>query len=217
MATTKRRSKPKLGPGSLRVRAWLHSAIWPLREALARELHLLEHGHLTWAANHQVLAGFRPARAQLGAAGRANLDDLIAVHAPALAAIIDAQEQAIADTTRAAALAQAQLVANEVPAAIDRARQRRRVEDRFVPELAEEVINRTVGHRVALDRSVLDALRPVLEAIPRTGGLADVDAGHARLVDATQALAAALDDHRAELCNRYDLPPAPLVEPAPHR
>ena len=38
MATTKRRSKPKLGPGSLRVRAWLHSAIWPLREALARAL-----------------------------------------------------------------------------------------------------------------------------------------------------------------------------------
>ncbi|MBL8620424.1 MAG: hypothetical protein JNK64_03945 [Myxococcales bacterium] len=217
MATTRRRTKPKLAPGSLRVQAWLHSAIWPLREALARELHLLEHGHLTWSASLQTLAGFRPARVQLSRASRVNLDDLIAIRAPELVEAIEAQEQAIAGAVRAAAVAQAQLMAGEIQGALDRSRQRKRIEERFVPDLAEEVINRTVGHKVGIERSVIDAIRPFLEAIPRTGALAAVDAAHAELVGATQRLASALDALRGALCDAYDLPPAPIVEPAPHR
>ena len=216
MATPKRRTRPKPGPGSLRVQGWLHSAMWPLREALARELHLLEHGHLTWSASQQQLVGFRPARSQLTSAGRANLDDLITAHAPALAATIAAQEEAISATIRAAAVAQAQLFAGEIQSALERSRQRKRIEDRFLPELAEEVINRALGRQVAIDRTVIEAIRPFLDAIPRAGALAAVDAAHERLVDATQALAAALDKLRTELCDTYDLPPAPIVDAAGH-
>lgn len=216
MPPAKRRPRRKPAPGSLRVAAWLHSAIWPLREALGRELAFLEHGHLTWSAGTQTLAGFRPARSQLTAAGRANLDDLIACHAPELAAAIDAQEAAIAATVRAAASAQLELLSGPIRDALERARQRKRVDDAFLPDLAQEVVNRTVGHTVRLDRAIVDAIRPALEAIPRHGALAAVDAAHARLVEATAALAAALDDLRGALCDAYDLPPAPIHEPAAH-
>ena len=67
--------------------------------------------------------------------------------------------------------------------------------------------------RITPDR-VLDALRPHLDAIPRTGPLAEVPAAHAALVTATQRLADVLDGLRAALCDQFDLPPAPAVEPA---
>ena len=51
------------------------------------------------------------------------------------------------------------------------------------------MINRALGRQVAIDRTVIEAIRPFLDAIPRAGALAAVDAAHERLVDATQALA----------------------------
>jgi len=217
-----KKSKPRArrrrapAPGSLRVQAWLHAGIWPLRQTLTRELLLLEQGHLTWSAEGQRLDGFRPARSQLGPAGAANLEDLIAVHAPELAPLCEAQEQSIAQVITAAGVAQVQLVEREIKDALARSGQRKPVDPRLLPGLAAAVINRSIGHDISIDRSTLDAVRPHLEAIPRVGALAAVDQAHARLVAATQALSAALDETSATLCDAYDLPPAPLAEPALH-
>jgi hypothetical protein len=207
------RQKPRLARGSLRAQAWLHSALWPLHEALTVEVALLEAGNLTWRHAHARLEDVREAAAYLAAPGRVNLADLVAVGAPELEAPLAHHAAAVQRLAAAAAQAQAALVVGAVRDAVSQAGPRwKHADATLVAAVAEDVVNN------ALDREVLGhesdlwhAVRPMLAGVRHDGRLAGLEAARGEALEAARALLAALNETRARLCDAYDLPPAPIV------
>jgi hypothetical protein len=207
--------RPSIGRGSLRVQGWLYTVLWPLHEALVRELVHLEAGDATWRHTTERLEGLRTPAAHLDAAGRVNLEDLIAVDSPDLRAAID--ECTAAQTRLADAARQAHdELAIEVREAISRTRHRFHDGDADAVEtIAEDLVNRTVDRHIGSREAMLiDVLRDHLPYL-RNGHHPALEAAFRDAVDATRALLVLVESARERLCDRYDLPPAPVVVHAP--
>jgi len=194
--------------GSLRVQAWLHSALWPLHEVLHRGAVHLEAGDITWRHATGRLDGIRDALGALGAAGRANLADLLEAEGESLRAPIERHELAVSRLTAAAAEAQTVLARAIRDVA---GRGRGRFGDGDISGLAQVLINGTFEHEVtsgALLDAVHDHLARLRDARPHM-----LDAARVEAADAIRALLDAVDALRRALCDRYDLPPAPIIIP----
>ena len=195
----------------MRVQGWLHTSLWPLQEALPRALQHLEEGNLTWRAGTGRMEGVRDAPAYLTAAGRANLHDLIAVEDGELGRLLEEQAAALIALGRAAAAAHAAWI-DALRAASGRfgGAGRRAVEEQ-VDALAEALVNGVMEIHIAGGDALAAGLRQELDALRRGPVRAGLDAARAAAVAATRALQAEVADEQRRLCDRYDLPPAPVV------
>ena len=204
------RRRPSIARGSLRVQGWLYTVLWPLREALARELHHLESGDATWRRSTARLESLREPKAHLGAAGRANLDDLIELDGRALPAEIDRCGAAQARLAVAATQAHHDLTGAVREAAARARRRTREADEQAFEAIAEDLVNNTTTREVAnREAELIDALRDQLPHL-RNGRYPELDAALREAVAATRDLLDLVDATRRRLCDRYDLPPAPV-------
>lgn len=205
------RRRPTIGRGSLRVQGWLYTVLWPLHEALVRDLHHLDAGDATWRHATERLEGIRGPAMHLDAAGRVNLEDLIAIDAPDLRVAIDQCLAAQARLTDAARRAHGELV-HEVRGAVTHSRRRvRDGDERAVETIAEDLVNKTLEREIAgPEARLVDALRDQLPHL-RNGHQPALDTACRETAEASRALLGVVDAIRARLCDRYDLPPAPVV------
>lgn len=203
--------RPVIGRGSLRVQGWLYTVLWPLHEALVRELHHLDAGDATWRHASERLEGVRTPAMHLDAAGRVNLEDLIAVDAPDLRTAIDHCVAAQARLADAARHTHGELV-REVRDAVTHSKRRlHNGDEQAVDTIAEDLVNNTLEREiVGPEARMIDGLHDQLSHL-RNGRHAALDTACREAAESTRALLAAVDATRARLCDRYDLPPAPVV------
>ena len=225
MAPAKKQSKkqalPKRQPparGSLRVQAWLYSALWPLGEAARHEQALLTAGDLTWRHGPERLDGIREAREHLTPAGRVNLADLLAEGDAALAPILERQARAVRSLTAAAAQTQIALVAGPVRDAVSRHGGHGRRDDALaLADLAQDLINGALDRDVSGPEAAMwTAIRGGLAAVRGGVMFAALDAGRVELLAATDAMQREIATVRSRLCDQFDLPPAPVVSSPGH-
>jgi hypothetical protein len=198
------------GRGSLRVQAWIYTALNPIIEACRREHELLAAGDLSWRHAGADLAHLHHVEDWLSWGGRQNLGDLLPF-AAGFAPLVESRDEVRDALLRAAAETQRTLVGERgFRAAIHGARHLARgmPEADLIACVAERVVNGGAGDAAAPDHEVWHsahpALLPFLEA-----ALVVLTPTVAALDRATVGLGRACVDLRRRLCEEFDLPPAP--------
>lgn len=218
MPPKKRISKRIVAParGSLRVQAWLHSAIWPLLEAAEHELDMLGSGDITWRRAHRKLDALRPAIEYLPRASRANLLDMLqAEEAEDVTAAIEAHAEAIHALEGAATAAQAALEAGYIKTALTSAAKkeaRKLANPEIIAHIAERVVNKS-DHAFGVEGEAYAALAPALPGFYNLPELRALEDARVSVQAATEDLVGKLETLQAVLCDAYDLPPAPPHAP----
>jgi hypothetical protein len=181
--------------------------LWPLHEDLSRAREHLGRGDATWRHAAGRPEGLHDVASCLGAAARANLDDLLARDGAPLRPAIVRHAAAITALSTAAREAQATYEAL-VRQAAGHDRHARHVDDAGIAALAADLVNATVESTAGPEAALLDDLRRELPAV-RAARPTALDAAFREALAATDALLEAIDALRGTLCDTYDLPPAP--------
>jgi hypothetical protein len=200
--------------GSLRVQAWLYTAIDPMLDGCERDLARLARGDLTWRHVTGLAATMRPAAEHLRPAARVNLEDLLRF-VPDLAKLLIAQDVTYHEALTAARAAHAAMVGDArfraaVTAMTKASALRGRPGEDHVARAAERVVN---GGAVSPEESapLWRALVEELRAFAPVEELRQLGDGVKSLHDATATLVAGLREARERLCDEFDLPPAPVT------
>jgi hypothetical protein len=199
------------GRGSLRVQAWIYTALNPILEACRREHELLVVGDASWRHAGADLAHVHRVEDRLSWSGRQNLADLL-VFAPDLARLIDEHDQARLALLRAASLAQQRLLANRrFRGAIHATRHvvRGVSEDELAAGVAERLVNAGAGDPLGPAHAIWSAAHSALLPFAEEAAAA-VGPPVKAIERAAVELGKAAVELRRRLCDDFDLPPAPI-------
>ncbi|MEK6606403.1 MAG: hypothetical protein AABZ30_01970 [Myxococcota bacterium] len=208
---------------SLRVQGWLYTAINPLITALDREQQFLSSGNLTWRRFNRSTEFIQEPEGYLDANGETNLEDCLDDH-PKIREALEHHAQLLREAIVAAGVAYDLLMESPPFAEAVRAGQQKyrlqqgervgRLASDPLDELVPMAAERTVNEIVELSSAYVDwefwtVARPVvLGAIHDE--LRPLQAARERLRADSSLILGRLRDLRKQLCNEYDLPPAPL-------
>ena len=207
-SSTSRPRRPRPERGSLRVQAWLYSVLWPLHREVSRALTHLERGDATWRHGPARLESLHDAAWHLSPAGREILDDLLASCDPAIRELLERYRRALTRLASAAAEGQRGLE-DAIRHALRGLRAREPSPD-AIAAVAADLVNLNLDGNGGVEDALLATLRPVLgELRVARAGFLDEPVGEA--LAAARALLDEITALRRALCDRYDLPPAPVL------
>jgi len=225
-------------PRANRVQAWVYAILNPVIESVRRELQLLDKGNVSWRFYSKKCEYIRPVAEYIDSNQLPNYEDfLVDGFNEGFKSVIDAHDSAVSAVEAAATrffdgLMHSTLFSNEVKKAFDEYKLHAQgkpvypdpdsIERDLSKYVAEYLINRTdllpshyLAHKFWEEfRTRFELSAAEFEPYQlRESFQAFAQSVHT-LRKISQALLAAFENHRYQLCSTYDIPAAPLF-PAP--